>query len=447
MVVIAGRQKPQPPAAAAVQVIQGATVITGSERPVIRNATIVIEGGRIRDIGPRNDVRVPNNAQVIDARGKWVIPGLIDAHVHFSQSGGLYTRPDVVDLRSQRPYAKEVEWIRQRLPFTFERYLASGITSVVDCGGPMWNFEVREIASQSKRAPRVAVAGPLISTYLPGETATDDPEILKPDTPAQARQLVRRQLERKPDLIKLWWIRQPGDNLDQQIEIMSAAIDESKTSGVRVAVHATELATAKAALRAGADILVHSVTDRLIDNEFINLMKSRDVLYIATLWVEDGYRMVLNQQVALNDIEKQTGDPEVISTWANLAKISPGDIPGGLPRLPPAPKRPIAYENLMLLDSAGARVVGGSDAGNIGTLHGPGLHRELELMAAAGMRSTDIIRSATQTAAVVMGRQADLGTLERGKLADLVILDADPIVDIKNLRRIFKVMKDGEFFQ
>jgi imidazolonepropionase-like amidohydrolase len=430
-----------------ISVIQGATVITGTGSPTIRNGAIVIENGRIRDVGPRNEVRVPNNAQVIDGRGKWVIPGLIDAHVHFSQSAGLYTRPDIIDLRARRSYAKEFEWIKQRLPFTFERYILSGITSVVDCGGPMWNFDVRDIASQTKKAPRVAVAGPLISTFLPPTTETNDPDIVKPDSPAQARELVRKQLQRRPDLIKLWWIRRPGDNLDQQSEIMSAAIQESKSAGVRVAVHATELDTAKAALRAGADILVHSVTDRLVDTEFINLVKNRDVTYMTTLWVEDGYRMVLNQQVALNDIEQKVGDPEVIATWSELAKIPPNEISGGVPRIPPAPKRPIAYDNLMLLESAGVRIVGATDAGNIGTLHGPSLHREFELMVAAGMRPSDVIVSATKNAAAVMSAKPEVGTLERGKYADLVILDADPLADIRNARRIFKVMKAGEFFQ
>src|SRR3989441_6031233 len=333
-------------------VIQGATLINGTGSSSIRNSAIVIDGGRIRDIGPRNEVRVPGNAQTVDARGKWVIPGLIDAHVHFSQSGGIYTRPDIVDLRKRRTYQKEMEWIKERLPYTFERYLVSGVTGVVDCGGPMWNFEMREIATSSRKAPRVVVAGPLISTFLPPTTATDDPDIVKPGSPAQARDLVRRQLDRKPDLIKLWWVRRPGDNLDQQFEIMSAAADESKSRGVRVAVHATELETAKAALRAGADILVHSVTDRLVDTEFINLMKNRDIIYMTTLWVEEGYRMVLNQQVALNDIEQKAGDPEVIATWSELAKIPPGDIPGGIPRITAPPKRPVAFDNLMLLESA-----------------------------------------------------------------------------------------------
>jgi hypothetical protein len=157
--------------------------------------------------------------------------------------------------------------------------------------------------------------------------------------------------------------------------------------------------------------------------------------------------MVLNQQAALNDIEKKLGDPEVIATWSDLATIPSSDIPGGIPKIPPAPKPPVAYENLMLLESAGVRVVAGTDAGNIGTLHGVALHRELELMAAAGMRPRDIIVAATKNAAVVMGRQDDVGTLEKGKYADLVILNADPLADIKNVRQIFKVMKGGEFVE
>jgi imidazolonepropionase-like amidohydrolase len=226
---------------------------------------------------------------------------------------------------------------------------------------------------------------------------------------------------------------------------MSAAIQESKSRNVRVAAHATELETAKAMVRAGADILVHSVTDRLVDTEFIDLVKNRDILYMTTLFVEDGYRQVFNQQVMLTDIERKLGDPEVIATWSDLAKIPPNEIPGGIPRLPPPPRRPIAYDNLMLLESAGVRIVGATDAGNIGTLHGPALHREFELMVAAGMRPMEIIVSATKNAAAVMGKQADVGTLERGKFADLVILDADPLTDIKNTRKISKVMKGGEF--
>jgi imidazolonepropionase-like amidohydrolase len=336
-------------------------------------------------------------------------------------------------------------WIKERLPSTFERYLAAGVTGAVDCGGPMWNFELREIASTTQKAPRLAIAGPLIGTYLSAATSTTDPDVVKPSSPAEARDLVRKQLEHKPDLIKLLWERHPGDNLSQQVQIMSAAIEESKSHGVRVAVHATELETAKAALNAGADILVHSVTDRLVDTEFINIVTSKNIPYIATLAVEDGYHMVFAQQVELTDIEQKLGDPEVIKTWSELARIAPNEIPGGVPHIPAQPKRPVSYENLTILESAGARIVVGTDAGNIGTLHGPAIHHEMELMVAAGLRPMDVIVAATKNGAAVMGREAELGTLQKGKLADLVILDADPLADIKNTRKIFKVMKAGQF--
>jgi imidazolonepropionase-like amidohydrolase len=243
-----------------IVVIQGATVITGTGRPAIRNAAVVIENGKIRDIGARADVKVPSGAQTIDGRNKWIIPGLIDAHVHFSQSGGLYTRPDIIDLRKWRSYDKELDWIKQRLPYTFERYIVSGITSVMDCGGPMWNFEMREIASRTTKAPRVAVAGPLIGTYSPPTTDSKDPDVIAATSPEQARELVRQQVDRKPDIIKIWFIVNPGDDFQKESQIVSAAIAEAKSHNLRVAVHATELETAKAAVRAGADILVHSVT-------------------------------------------------------------------------------------------------------------------------------------------------------------------------------------------
>ena len=101
----------------------------------------------------------------------------------------------------------------------------------------------------------------------------------------------------------------------------------------------------------------------------------------------------------------------------------------------------------MLIESAGVRIVAGTDAGNIGTLHGPSLHHEMELMASAGLRPMDILVSATKNAAAVMGLQNDAGTLQKGKFADLVLLDADPLADIKNTRKISKVMKAGELLQ
>jgi imidazolonepropionase-like amidohydrolase len=336
--------------------------------------------------------------------------------------------------------------MKKRLPDTLGRYLSSGITGVVHAGGPIWSsFDVRDLASQTDNSPRVAVAGPLISTYTPHFLDGNDPAIIEARSPDNARELVRQQLSRKPDLLKIWWIVSPDDDIQQKVAIIRAAIDESHSGGVRVAVHATELETAKAAVRSGADILVHSVTDERVDNEFIGLLMSRDVLYMTTFVMEEGYREVLSQQVNLSDIEQRLGDPEVIATWSELAKIPPTEIPGGMPRTGVSARRPLSYDNLVLLESAGVRIVAATDAGNIGTLHGPALHREFELMAEAGLRPTSIIVSATKNAAAVMGKQNETGTLEKGKSADLVILDADPMADIRNTRKIYKVMKSGQF--
>jgi imidazolonepropionase-like amidohydrolase len=428
-------------------VIRGATLIDGTIRPPVRNAVVVVEKGKILFAGPRDKVKVPSNSPTLDATGKWIIPGLIDAHIHFFQSGGLYTRPDVIDLRTRRPYEAERQWIRDRLPMTFARYLACGITAVVDVGGPMLNFEVRDLAAQTKIAPRVAVAGPLVSTSATPDVEGSDPSVITATSPAHARELVGRQLERKPDLIKILFVREPGDDFAKQTEIVKAVIETSRAGGVRVAVHATELETAKAAVQAGADILVHSITDRRVDREFMELVTKRDVLYITTLFVEEGYFGVLNQKVGLSEPEKRLGDPEVIATWSDLGKIQPNEIPGGVPRIPAPEKRPVSYENLALLEAAGVRIAAGTDAGNIGTLHGPSLYREFDFMAEAGMRPSEIIVAATRNAAAVMGREKELGTLEPGKLADLVILDGDPQRDIRNTQKIFKVMKGGEFIE
>ncbi len=107
-----------------VTVISGATVIDGTGGAPLVDAVIVVREERIVMIGPADEIPVPDGAEIVDATGKWIIPGLIDAHVHFFQSGGLYTRPDVIDLRRWRSYEDERRWIVDHLPVTFARYLA-----------------------------------------------------------------------------------------------------------------------------------------------------------------------------------------------------------------------------------------------------------------------------------------------------------------------------------
>ena len=437
----------QQPAPRQLLVIDRVTIFDGTDNPIIRNGAIVIENGRIRDIGTRGNIRGGPGITIIEARGKFAIPGLIDAHVHFDQSAGLFARPDTIDLRSIRPYSEEITWTRQRLPETLWRYVRSGILGVVDMGGPMWSLDFRNTANESTNGPRVVAAGPLISTEADPELESDDSPVLLMETPEDARRLVGQIAQHRPDLIKILFIHRRGENLDQQTGLVSMAIAESHRLGIRVAAHATELETAKAALNAGADILVHSIEDRRVDAEFLSMLKARNVIYIPTLMVTERYDEVFRRAVKLGAFERRIGDPEVIQSWAELGRIPLDRIPSGIPTTPLREIRPIEFLNLQLLDSAGIRIAAGSDAGNIGTLHGPSLHREMELMEEAGMRPTDILIAATRNAAAVMGASEERGTLERGKIADILLLDEDPTRDIQNTQKIFKVIKSGQVLE
>jgi imidazolonepropionase-like amidohydrolase len=159
------------------------------------------------------------------------------------------------------------------------------------------------------------------------------------------------------------------------------------------------------------------------------------------------YDAVFGNTVKLTAIEARLGDPEVIQSWSELSRIPAEKIRGGIPPAILLSSRPTEFLNLQLLYAAGARIAAGTDAGNIGTPHGPALHREMELMMQAGMRPFDILISATRNAAAVMGKDKEVGTLQKGKLADIVLLDADPVRDIRNTQKIFRVMKAGQWVE
>src|SRR5947209_10499977 len=265
----------------------GGTVINPADGKITRNATVFIHNGRITNI--RANMVMKFGGRTIDCAGKFILPGYIDTHVHFFQSGDLFTRPDGADLNSVRPYKDEVAWVKSHVDDVFVRYLRSGITSVVDVGGPFWNFEVGKIANATAQTPRVAVAGPLISSVSRQPLDLGDPPIVKIDNPDQAREFVRKLAEQKPDLVKIWYIVDKDHPVDSFRPIARATIDESHGHKIRVAVHATELDTARAAVEEGADILVHSVVDKPADEAFVKLLKDRHTILCPTLVVFERY--------------------------------------------------------------------------------------------------------------------------------------------------------------
>src|SRR5258708_4552551 len=198
-----------------------------------------------------------------------------------------------------------------------------------------------------------------------------DPPIIKITSPDEARALVARELARKPDYIKVWFIHRKGDNLAANEAIVKATGDAAHAAGVPLAVHATELIVAKAALRAGADFLVHSVEDEPVDDEFLALAKRNHALYCPTLFVVMGYRYALSNTWRATEPEKRLADPQILAAMGDLDKIPKDLLPERVTKAmadPPSPKpSPTALANPRKALDAGIPVAIGAGAGNLGT--------------------------------------------------------------------------------
>ncbi|NRA31268.1 MAG: amidohydrolase family protein, partial [Parvularculaceae bacterium] len=151
--------KPQPQ----VRALVGATIISGDGSEPITDGILLLGAKRITAVGARADVAIPEQAEIIDVTGRWIVPGLVDGHAHFAASGSLYSRPDFIDLRDITPYKDDFDRSKADLSMTFERFLGAGVTSVFDAGGAGWSFDARALADGAK-APRVAATGPIIAT-------------------------------------------------------------------------------------------------------------------------------------------------------------------------------------------------------------------------------------------------------------------------------------------
>jgi len=429
------------------------TLINPMTEVVLPGAHVLIDNDRVVGFGDEITFDLPKDARRIDCKGKFILPGYIDTHIHFFQSGDLFTRPDAADLTSVRPYKDEVAWVKSHVNDVFARYLRCGITSVVDVGGPFWNFEVRKTANATAKAPRVAVAGPLISSVSREKLDLGDPPIVKIDGPDQAREFVRKLAEQKPDLVKIWYIVDKDHPVDAFRPTVRATVEESHARKIRVAVHATELETARAAVEQGADILVHSVVDKPVDDAFVKLLKDRHIILCPTLVVFERYGRTFSHQLNLTPEEKAWGNPEVIASL-DVTKIPQDKLPD---RIKTALAKPdealdrikktyeVALPNLKRLEDAGVTIAAGTDAGNIGTIHGPALFREFQLMKEAGLTNMQILQSTTVNAAKLFGGDtgAHIGKIDNGYFADLVILKSNPADDIANASDIDTVIKNG----
>jgi imidazolonepropionase-like amidohydrolase len=436
---------PAPPRA-----LIGATLIDGRGGSPLSNATIVLRDGKIDCAGTASQCPVPEGVDVTDVHGLWITPGLIDAHVHFSQTGWADGRPDSIDVRAAHPYEKVVADLKENPERYGRSYLCSGVTAVYDVGGYAWTLRLHDRFENSTLVPHVDAAGPLLSTLdhwlnLPAERQF---MLLKDE--ASAREGVRYLASQGAHAVKVWYIVRPPDlTVDASAAAVAAAGDEARKYNLPLIVHATGLAEAKAALRAGATLLVHSVWDHPIDQEFLDLAKRNGTILIPTLTVPRGY--VRMSRSAVEHAPVAVDDPNGCvdkSTLARIAETPTAPTTVTAEQLARRDERTTAQEqvgaaNLKALIAAGIPIATGTDAGNPLTLHGPAIYAEMEAMQKAGMSPMQVIVSSTAVAARAMRRETEFGTVEKGKDADLVIVSGDPTADIANMRKIRFVVRGG----
>ena len=275
---------PPPPRA-----LIGATLIDGTGAPPQPDSSIILRSGKVACAGSRGECPVPDGIEVTDLGGHWIVPGLVDAHVHFARTGWADGRPDALDLREHFPYEQVQAGLRDNPERWFRSYLCSGVTAVFDVGGFPWTWGIRERAKRHPFAPHVAAAGPLLSTLdfwlnLPGER-----QFIYLEDEDSARAGVRYLAARGTDAVKVWFIPMQNRDFDATANAVMAAGRAAAEAGVSLIVHATGLREAKVALRAGARLLVHSVRDGPVDDEFIDLARKHGTIYCPTLTVAGGY--------------------------------------------------------------------------------------------------------------------------------------------------------------
>lgn len=428
---------------AAVVLLHG-VLLDGTGAPPVEDSYLEVRDGRIAAVGGASDYRPRSGDRVVDATGKWIVPGYVDTHVHFLDSGSLYTSPDDYDLTRFVPHEEERKRIQGAIEATLERFLCSGVTTVASLGGPRWELAL----ARDSRAPHVITAGPFLANFAVGDVTLwtgEDPVLVQISSPQAARSKVRELHRAGVGIVKVGVV---GDRPAEFAPVVRALVDEAGKVGLRVAMHAEELAAAKMALQSGVQVLAHTVSDRVVDEEFLSLAKTKGAVSISGLAHFDAYRQVLDQSRAgsLLPIEKRCGDPDVISTWKDLAGIPVDERPPMPPsiRWGSSPEgRRVLLENVRRLYRAGIPIAVGTNGGNVGTLQGPSFHRELRMLAEAGVPLTDVLVAATRNGALALGVLADRGTLEAGKVADFVVLDENPLANVDAYAAIHSVTVAG----
>jgi imidazolonepropionase-like amidohydrolase len=379
------------PQQAGVTVFENARLVTGDGSAAIENGVFIVDDGRFRQVGRAGQIQIPSGVRRVDLRGKTVMPAIVDTHTHLSVD-----RPALVEQLRRKAYF--------------------GVGAALSLGQDTGDVAFQVRGETIPNAARFRTAGRGITLPEPGRT--EAPYWVNNE--AEGRKAVQELATRKVDIVKIWVDDRSGAFKKMTPDIYAAIIDEAHKNGLRVTAHIFNLDDAKGLLRAGLDAFAHGVRDKDIDDEFVAMMKQRPAVVLVPNLPDRGVATDLSW---LRDF--------VSATELATLQAAATDRPAVQQTFG------IQARNLAKLSAAGVRIALGTD-GNVAWAH----HLEMEDMVAAGMTPSQVIVAATRNAADFL-KLTDTGTLATGKSADFIVLDANPLDDIRNTRKIAEVYLRG----
>jgi imidazolonepropionase-like amidohydrolase len=405
--------------------IDHVTLIDGTGRPAEQDMCVGVSADRITSVAHCPSTPSTGGTR-IDGRGKFLIPGMMDVHIHLA--GGRMFDPS-------SGQANEKLGI-----LALQGYLYSGVTTVLDVGNcAPYIFKLRDMERSGKIVSTRLLAVGGIVTY-PGSHGSGRCSTDIASWPQDAPKL-EAALAYKPDYIKITydehgWGTRPMITL-LTTDLIHQIVEFSNDHGVRVTAHTSDERRSREAIFAGVDTLAHPVIQGPVSDKFVNLMAARKLPFATTLTIGEGYSRLAEHPEYLDQplykallppeeitrLKTKQHEFELTNRWAAWMKVM----------------TPVAQDNIKKIDDAGGIAALGTDQTS-----GASVHRELELIVGGGVSPLHAIRIATLNGAIFLGKDRDMGSVEQGKIADLVLLDADPLADINNTKKINTVIKAGQ---
>jgi imidazolonepropionase-like amidohydrolase len=420
-----------------VTALVGGILLDGISHVPIEDAVVLISGQRIKAVGRADRIKIPPGATVVDVRGKFVLPGLIDAHNHLE---GLGLDDD--DLA----FTDTPEKLRQVILSNAQLDLLSGVTALRECGSTEMVLRLRDQIEAV--GPRLMAAGPQFVRRDPAQPTL--PLFIEYEGVKDARKKVRDQIARGIDLVKLRITRQRPMPTSEEV---TAIVEEAHRAGLKVAVHADvpHEDAVRLAVMAGVDTIEHGAPLRVLDDRLLIEMARRNIILVPTLYQIQAQRIDPLEKKDDELIEPPLSHrlaPDILRALARRAALWRKNLAEW--RLQGYEPRTVLRERFLALARArslGVKIALGPDTGSDLVPHGR-FYKEIALyVTTGGLSPIEALQMATRTAAEALGKEKDLGTIEAGKLADLIVIEGDPLLDIENLRHVVMVIKGGRIIE